>query len=291
MNTPPKLPTQSEGQLKRRVLALAREMGVTEKRLRDWIGFTAIVAAIEDGNESWIIKGGVALEMRRNGSARATRDLDLIFNATTENLVETIEEALRRPYGKFTFRRSGNPTYLREANTWRIDVAVRFNGSDWTTVSVDITPRESFGVEIERVDALEMQNRFGVQGPAQLPCLSLRFHIAQKLHGMTVPDTTEHRNDRARDAADVLLFLAEFETTTRLLALREACVAVFASRNRHKWPPTFSPPEEWRDEFERIATDLDLQHRDFDQAVEVLRQFILRIENVDSVEDFDSVMR
>lgn len=173
MTTPPKLPTQSEGQLKRRVLALARETGVTEKRLRDWIGYTAIAAALGDANNSWIIKGGVALEMRRHGAARATRDLDLIFNATTEDLVATIEESLKRPYGKFTFRRSGNPTHLREANTWRIDVAVRFNGSDWTSVSVDLTPRESFGVKIEWVDALEMQNRFGVQGPAQLPCLSL----------------------------------------------------------------------------------------------------------------------
>ena len=108
--------------------------------------------------------------------------------------------------------------------------------------------------------------------------LSLRFHIAQKLHGMSVPDTQEHRNERARDAADVLLFLAEFESPANLLALREACLAVFESRNRQPWPPIFSPPERWRDEFERIAADLDLQPGDFDQAVEVLRQFILRID-------------
>jgi len=94
----------------------------------------------------WIIKGGVALEMRRQGTARATRDLDLIFNAATEDLVSTIEESIRRPYGKFTFRRTGTATRLREANTWRIDIAVRFNGSDWTTVSVDVTPRESFAL-------------------------------------------------------------------------------------------------------------------------------------------------
>ena len=103
MITPPKLPTQSEGQLKRRVLALARERGVTEKRIRDWIGYTAIAAALGDANNSWIIKGGVALEMRRQGAARATRDLDLIFDATTEDLVATIEDDLRKPYGNSVF--------------------------------------------------------------------------------------------------------------------------------------------------------------------------------------------
>lgn len=107
----------------------------------------AIAAVLDDSSQTWIIKGGVALEMRREGTARATRDLDLIFNAVTEDLVATIEESIKRPYGKFTFRRTGAATRLHEANTWRIDIAVRFNGSDWTTVSVDITPRETFGVE------------------------------------------------------------------------------------------------------------------------------------------------
>ena len=124
-----------------------------------------------------------------------------------------------------------------------------------------------------------MQNRFGVQGPSKLPCLSLRFHIAQKLHGMTVPNKPAHRNNRARDATDVLLFLHEFETTTQLLALREACVAVFESRSRQQWPPIFSPPERWRGEFEPIAIDLDLEQRDFERAAEALRNFFIRIES------------
>jgi len=127
-----------------------------------------------------------------------------------------------------------------------------------------------------------MQHRFGIQGPSKLPCLSLRYHIAQKLHGMTASDTSEQRNDRARDAADVLLFLEAFESSAQLAALREACVAVFESRERHQWPPDFDPPARWRDEFERIAADLQLNERDFDQAQRVLRDFIGCIASVDT---------
>lgn len=97
---------------------------------------------------------------------------------------------------------------------------------------------------------------------------------------MTAPDTPAHRNERARDAADVLLFLDAFESSAQLVALREACVAVFESRQRHQWPPEFDPPERWRDEFERIADDLQLNERDLDRAVRVLRAFISRIASV-----------
>lgn len=244
---------------------------------------------LADANHSWIIEGGVALEMRRQGPTQATRDLELIFNATTEDLIATIEESLRQPYGKFTFRRTGTPTHLHEANTWRINIAVRFNGSDWTTVSVDITPRASFGVEMEWVDAIEMRNQFGVQGPAPLPCLSLRFHIAQKLHEMTAPDSPAHRNERARDAAGVLLFLSEFELPSQLAALREASVLVFESRRRHQWPPDFAPPERWRGEFERMALYLAWQQSDFDRAMTVLGAFIKLIDGSARDADIDSV--
>ena len=39
--------------------------------------------------------------------------------------------------------------------------------------------------EVEWVEAIALTDAFGVTGPAQLPCLPLRFHVAQKLHGMT----------------------------------------------------------------------------------------------------------
>lgn len=64
MTTAPNLPTQSEGQLKRRVLMLARELSMTEKRIRDWMGYTAIAAGLKDANHSWIIKGGSHREFR-----------------------------------------------------------------------------------------------------------------------------------------------------------------------------------------------------------------------------------
>ncbi len=65
------------------------------------------------------------------------------------------------------------------------------------------------------------------------------------------------RNDRVRDAADVLLFIESFRSREQLVGVREACERVFESRDRHTWPPEFSPPERWRGEYERLASDLN----------------------------------
>ena len=54
--TPPHiLSTQSEGQLKRRVLTLARAEGVPERRIRDWIGYTVIAAVLDDAKKIYFV--------------------------------------------------------------------------------------------------------------------------------------------------------------------------------------------------------------------------------------------
>ena len=73
--------------------------------------------------------------------------------------------------------------------------------------------------------------RLGVTGPAQLPCLPLRFHVAQKLHGMTLPPRPGKQNERFRDLVDLLLM--ETMTTHDYVALRAACELVFRNRNTH----------------------------------------------------------
>jgi hypothetical protein len=46
---------------------------------------------------------------------------------------------------------------------------------------------------------------FGLTGPAQLPCLLFRFHVAQRLRGMTLPPRRGKQNERSRDLLDLLL--------------------------------------------------------------------------------------
>lgn len=52
-----------------------------------------------------MIKGGVALELRLPGTARATKDLDIVVNPPGVDLTQELDAALVDPFGGFSFRR------------------------------------------------------------------------------------------------------------------------------------------------------------------------------------------
>jgi hypothetical protein len=86
MTKKPVKPPVSERTLTRYVAAYARESGVDGARVRRLISFMAIAgvlkqAATGDGEApAFVVKDGVALELRLRDRARATKDLDLILN-------------------------------------------------------------------------------------------------------------------------------------------------------------------------------------------------------------------
>jgi hypothetical protein len=68
--------------LEKTLARVAREQGLDQERLRRWVSFLAMCGvlerAIRDGILSrYYLKGGVAMELRFAGAARATKDLDL----------------------------------------------------------------------------------------------------------------------------------------------------------------------------------------------------------------------
>jgi hypothetical protein len=91
------------------------------------------------------------------------------------DLVVALEEALIAPYGRFTFERTGKPLNVVAVRTVRIEVAVRFDGSPWTTVAIDISPHEGHVLEIEPVAALDLQACSGSRAPRS--CRAYRFAI------------------------------------------------------------------------------------------------------------------
>lgn len=130
--------------------------------------------------------------------------------------------------------------------------------------------------DVEWVEAIALTDAFGVTGPTQLPCLPLRFHVAQKLHGMTLPPRPGQRNERFRDLVDLLL-IGEL-ITHDYAALREACELVFGSRNTHAWPPSLDAiPSHWAAPFTQLAGELELRETDVETALIQVRNFVERI--------------
>lgn len=277
MTKPVRTPT-SERTLARYVTAYARRSDADVARVRRLISFMALAGTLrhagrqEDGRPAFIVKGGAALELRLRDRARATRDLDLILNRDGVDPLAALEEVLAAPYEGFTFRRKGEEHRMVNGAV-RVKVQVSFHGREWGTVEVDVAHREG-ETEVELVPGLPLLEDFGITGPEEVECLSLRHHVAQKLHAVTRPMPDGRANDRFRDLVDLLL-LRQFVQDHAAVAA--ACAEVFARRGTHPWPPAIHSPDEWRQPFARMADETGLPIREIDTAVAEIGAWVAQI--------------
>jgi len=69
--------------LARYAQAYARELGVAEGRVRAWVAYMILAGMLERAADAdaprFIVKGGVALELRLRDRARATKDIDIVL--------------------------------------------------------------------------------------------------------------------------------------------------------------------------------------------------------------------
>ena len=90
---PPNRPPPSAGVLAKYAQAYARASGISEGRVRTWISYMITAGVFEratgDGSPQFIIKGGVALELRLRDRARATKDIDVVSNDQDVDLART----------------------------------------------------------------------------------------------------------------------------------------------------------------------------------------------------------
>jgi len=230
--------------------------------------------AAGDGHPQFVIKGGVALELRLRDRARATKDIDVVSQDPEADLARTLERALTgAPYQGFSFRRKRDPLVL-DNGVVNMEFAVNYRGGTWASITIDIARAESGESEVEWLKAIPLTEAFGVTGPTVLPCLPLRLHIAQKLHGMTLPPRPGKRNERFRDLIDLLLM----ETlVTDYQGLREACEAVFRTRGTHSWPPPLDLPTHWVQPVTRLAQELNLPIADAYSGMARVQAFVDRI--------------
>lgn len=258
--------------------AHARQHELSPARVRNWVSHVVLGGALEQSGfngagRRFTIKGGVALEMRLRHLARATRDLDLILLASDADPVEELGVALARPYEGFAFRIRGDAQVMPNG-ACRVEVALQYLGKSWGTVQVDVGRSEGEGTDVEMVEAIPLAP-FGLDGPDSLPCLSLPYHVAQKIHGMTLPPLAGRQNERFRDLLDLLLLR---EWVSDLDAVRRACLDVFETRGTHPWPPRIAIPDHWVGPFQAMAVDVGVTPSDVHSAAIEVRQFLTRID-------------
>jgi hypothetical protein len=144
------------------------------------------------------------------------------------------------------------------------------------TVQMEIAAVEGgMGDEVDHVPAKSLDH-VGLTGPETVPCVAVRWQIAQKLHACT--EILEDReNDRFRDLIDLQL-LSELVDDDEWLDVKAACVEVFEGRAKHAWPPSVTVQPSWAAGYRELAEATAFSVVDVEEAAAAVDEMISRID-------------
>lgn len=271
----PKVPGRAPGNrshLERLIRAMSLEQRIAADRMRRWVSTMVLLGALErmgHGEHRFLLKGGVAMELRLQLQARATKDTDIIvITAAGVSIVDALRDALAGPYLDFAFR-VANVRGIGDTPAQAMDVKMTYKNKAWATLRLEASPPEAGAAESEAIGAFSL-TRLGLDGPEEVICQSLRYQMATKLHAVTerFPD---RENDRFRDLIDLLL-LRELQPDLGRVA--EACREIFVERAKHVWPPRLTVEPSWPQQYRALAVDQGFAVEDVEQAVELVKVLI-----------------
>lgn len=227
---------------------------------------------LADDGHQFVIKGGVAMEIRLGLRARATRDVDMTFHGDPAQLAAALDQALATPYSGFAFDR-GDLVPIGPTGAKRTTIKLAYDGKGWMTIDLELSTSVAMPTDVELIPAISMQD-FRLDGPAHVATLSVRYQIAQKLHAVTetFPDG---ENRRVRDILDLVLLK---ELAPSASHIREACIDVFTERAMHEWPPQLLAYDSWPADYAQLTEPLAVPAPGFEDALESVRKYIATID-------------
>jgi hypothetical protein len=253
-------------------------VGIALDRLRRRVLFERIMARLQTLEPGlWVLKGGMALEVRLRDAARLTKDIDVGLRdvvADAGDLHERLIDALSDdPFGDGFVLVVGEPVALQEDSgghlTWRVPVAASLAGKPFGGIKLDISPRVH---ELQATDRVPLPNALDFAGipSSEVEIIDVHRHAAEKFHAMT-RDFGDRENSRVRDLLD-LVILIENELLTPD-DVGDAARAVWAERDgtepARKLPPL---PSSWPARYAQLVAEHDLEARTFPQAVALVEQ-------------------
>jgi len=272
-----------------------QKVGIGSGRLGWMVASSVVISALQrslfqDGDPRFLIKGGAYIELRLGMRARATKDVDTLFRGSFEELIDTLDTVLEKPFDGITFRR----TEPRQINVpgkvikpRRFDVLLQILGRTWRRISVEVSADEGqAGSRVEWISAPSLTH-FGLSAPATTAGIVLDYQVAQKLHACTDQHTSDHPNDRVRDVIDLHLLKSAFYDKGDLSALAEACRDLFSARQAEakqtkevpprSWPPKVTAHPHWQVDFDTYASEVGLE-MSLKEGVDKLNSWIMEID-------------
>jgi len=258
--------------LEARLRAESIATGLPLVRLRKTIAFDRLLARLVSSQpESWLLKGGLALQLRMGSRSRTTKDVDLLLRETGADARALLMLVARVDLGDWFEFEVATPVRGPVHDGVMLPVRSLIDGREFEAFRVDVGIGDPVTATPERLVVTRLLEFADIE-PTPVPCYPLVQHVAEKLHAYTRP-RGERGGSRVKDLVD-LVSLAErdvFDAAELAVAMR-AAFDVWAT---HPVPEALpEPPASWIPEYRRIATELDASAKEVHAAMVLLRSFL-----------------
>jgi hypothetical protein len=240
-------------------------------RLRKMVAFERFLARLVAAQpESWVLKGGLALQFYLGERARTTQDIDLLLRGAlpTVEIHRRLVGAALLDLGDWFLFEVARPS---DPATLRFSVQSLVDGRPFETFHVDVGTGDPLIEPVEMLTAPPLLQFAGIP-PAIIPTYPISQQIAEKVHAFTRPYAAGE-SSRIKDWVDILLLAGS--GTLRAEALIRALQATFAARGTHPLPPELPPPPaSWRRVFHRTAGETGLEYATLEEAIQTMHRFL-----------------
>lgn len=288
MNQPYSSPPANLRSLRDRLTQAAQRQGVVFGRLQRHVAMIvaaqfAAMLTDDNGAPLLLVKGGSSLELRRGiPDSRTSKDLDTVARRDIEEVHEQFAEAGEMGWEGFTaiftvpeeIDVPGMPVKPR-----RFTAKLNYRGKPFASVPIEVSTVEAGNADQFDTLTSNALGLIGVPAAISVPCITVPWQIAQKLHAATAVLETPKVNDRAHDLVDLQL-LEGLLPYTDLSPTRSACIAVFEARAQQPWPPNVAALPHWPPIYRGALEGLD--HLELaataEAAADAVQRFVERID-------------
>lgn len=272
-------PAALRAAIEQRLLSQSQQTGISLDRLRRRVLYERIVIRLDLAEPAtWVVKGGLALDVRMGERARTTKDLDLGLiedaiegDRIRERLIDALATDPDRDWFTFVV---GRPRQLNADQQgrviWRFSVESSLAGRPFGALKLDVAPRIGEHEPTERV-LLHNLLEFADLKSRTVELIDINRHAAEKFHALT-REYDDRPNSRVRDLIDLVLLLEnDYLDATRCCDTIEA---TFTQRDTHSIPNELAdPPPAWAAHYATLTEDLDVEAKSLDTAMQLVRSF------------------
>lgn len=261
--------------LEDRLLAQSSRDRVSLVRLRKLVTFDRFLARLLQAQPgAWILKGGLALQLRMGSRARTTQDIDVLWTVPEVELHRILAAAATLDLGDwFTFTVQSTSSVLPGLGegSQRFSVATRLDGRLFESFHVDVGSGDPVVEPAESLIGPSMLAFAGI-APVMIPCYPLTQHLAEKVHAYARPRSTG-ASTRVKDLVDIVL-IAE-QNAVDGPTLQMAIQATFEAYGAGEPPVSLpQPPTTWTVTFRKLAEEVGLSDATLSAAAETARALL-----------------